>query len=335
MLTRPSLLSLCSLTLSHSIVSDGDPHSSDEDNATPLWARPLPFEEVAQAPFDVGQVPDYQQVDDPVPQQDVLAAIQRETRSDRNYAEEFNSRSVYDRRLSSLEMYCKEDRAGHAISWLKERGRLVVDQQYLLPRDDPDVIPYVKDHFIDFVLYMGNRTGLDALLPPPQVLVHHVFHVTWSFSQRNKLWSDSVGIDLSFSTTGRMIFLGKRFQEEIWIAFPPRGLFEDNNQLPDMAPLNAPTTALDPRHQYMFIMFCAYLFAKLHVQDVHCTQRYPEPLTQESVRQSTDILLVPVSYLILLPFSLSFSVYIVLFRSARTNKSNKLQRSPQREEQNL
>ncbi|KIJ57739.1 hypothetical protein HYDPIDRAFT_120393 [Hydnomerulius pinastri MD-312] len=106
----------------------GDPHSGDEDDAAPPWARPLPFEEVAQAPFDVGQVPDYQQVDDPVPQQDVLAAIQRETRSDRNYSEEFNSRSVYDRRLSSLEMYSKEDRAGHAISFLKERSRLVVDQ---------------------------------------------------------------------------------------------------------------------------------------------------------------------------------------------------------------
>ncbi|KIJ57541.1 hypothetical protein HYDPIDRAFT_171645, partial [Hydnomerulius pinastri MD-312] len=228
-------------------LSDGGLQSGDNKDAG--LVRPLPFEELAQAPFDVGQVPDYQHVDDSIPQHEVLAAIQRETHSDRDYAAAFNSMPTRARRLSSFKNYAEQGRAGHAIALLRDRSRIIVDEEYLLHRHDANVIPHVKEHFIDFVLYMGNRIGLDALLPPLQVLVNHIFHVTWTFAQRNKLWPDSVGVNLSFSTTGRMIYLGRRFQEEFWIAFPPRGLLEDVDELPDMAPLDAPSSALTSRNQ--------------------------------------------------------------------------------------
>lgn len=165
----------------------------------------------------------------------------------------------------------------------------MVDQKFLLAKESPTIVPLVRRHYLDFLLYMGSRPGLDVFLPRRDVIVAHTWYVNWSLSQRFRLWPETLA-DLPFDPKGRMVNVGTRFQEDLWVAFVPRSLIDDPDA--DLGPhsLRSPTTALSPEHQNMFIMFCAYVFSSLMIQDIHCNNKYPDPLTTEAVARSTDIL---------------------------------------------
>ncbi|KAG6373286.1 hypothetical protein JVT61DRAFT_6411 [Boletus reticuloceps] len=253
------------------IIEDDEPVAEELHHA-----RLIPHEQLAAEPFDVAYVHEQQHINGLVPQQEVLAAIQRETNvtGGKDYAMAFNAMQTQVRHLSTLKHFAESQRESHAISLLRECSCIIIDNQFLLNTSHCDVIPHVKEHFINFVLYLGNHIGLDALLPPQHILVNQVFFLTWNFHQRNRLWPDSVGAHLPFSTTSRMMCMGKRFQEEFWIAFTPHVLVEHDDHHPPlaelMAPLNAPSSALLPRHQNMFIMFLGFIFARLCIQDIVC-----------------------------------------------------------------
>ncbi|KAG1829891.1 hypothetical protein DFJ58DRAFT_848593 [Suillus subalutaceus] len=70
----------------------------------------------------------------------------------------------------------------------------------------------------------------------------------------------------------------------------PFNVSEFPRQLAAYPALNAPSTALTQRHALMIVMFIAHAFTEMLLQDIHCRERYPVPLTRAAVKESTDIL---------------------------------------------
>lgn len=227
-------------------------------------------------------------------------AIMRSVRTHRDNPDlvdienDFLAKQVTDVTLTTLRQCYTQNSTLRAIRLLQQRRRLVINDEYLLHVQNERVVPSIQGHFIDYILCLGGRLGLDAVLPSSTVAVDHTWHADITFLKLFKLWPDTL-TQLPFSTTGRMLYLGTRREEDIWIAFPPKSLLDDPNAPPEMAvlpsaPASSKSTALSTEHAHMLVLFFAHIFHQMRYQDIVCTQRYPEPVTRQSVRDSTDIL---------------------------------------------
>ncbi|KAG2030241.1 hypothetical protein BDR03DRAFT_1017336 [Suillus americanus] len=262
-------------------VGDGDDRDHvDED------------EQPNNIPFDVSEFPRQLVARDGHVQEDVHTALyQQQAESDRDYVANFNTTPPRTVTLTKLRtMYRNKDSLG-AMGMLSGRHRLAIGNEHTIPKDGPNVIPRVGPHYIDHTLYVGNRRGLDAAIP--KIRADHNWQVTLDLANTHRLWPDSNVACLPFNPIGRMVYIGTRLQEQLWIALVPTSFFEPNH--PDNAKatypaLNAPSTALTQNHALMIIMFIAYALDEMRLQDIHCRERYPVPLTRAAVKESTDIL---------------------------------------------
>ncbi|KAG2063879.1 hypothetical protein BDR04DRAFT_1163227 [Suillus decipiens] len=244
-------------------------------------------------PFDVSEFPRQLAAGDGHIQEDVRTALyQQQAESDLDYVANFNTTPPRTVSLTKMRtMYRNKDSLG-AMSMLSGRYRLAIGNEHTVPKDGPNVVPRVGPHYIDHTLYVGNRRGLDAAIP--KIRADHNWQVIIDLANTHRLWPDSNVACLPFNPIGRMVYIGTRLQEQLWLALVPTTFFEPNH--PDNAretypTLNAPSTALTQRHALMIIMFIAYAFAEMRLQDFHCRVRYPVPLTRATVKESTDILL--------------------------------------------
>jgi len=89
-----------------------------------------------------------------------------------------------------------------------------------------------------------------------------------------------------------MLYLGSRAQDDVWLAFVPNSLLDNDPHAPlDMTPVDgASSTALSPDHAYMAVMFFASMFSALRFQDIDCNDDYPDPISFQAVTRATDIL---------------------------------------------
>lgn len=219
----------------------------------------------------------------------MLTAIQRETRPQRRHTEQFYLTSRKPVPLSTHRTNFINNNARAAINILKSRSSVTIDSDYKIDTSQDNVLIRFEEDFLDHILYLGNRIGIDAALPHSAVITDHSWHIDVTFSKMFKLWPDSK-VSLPFSTTGRMMYIGTRAQEEIWLCFVPRSLVNLPNTQPDMTALQAPSTCLTAPHAYMTVMFFAHCLSKIHFRDIYCEQKYPEPPTRDNVRRETDIL---------------------------------------------
>jgi hypothetical protein len=243
-------------------------------------------------PFDVSELPQQLAAGDGHHQDEVHVALyQHQVEANRDYMTKFNTTHPRSVTLSKLRtMYHNQDSLG-AMKLLSGRHRLIIDDDHIVPMDGPNVVPRVGPHYIDHTLYVGSRQGLDAGLP--KILADHNWQVILDLANVHRLWPDSNVAGLPFNPMGRMVYIGTRLQEQLWVALVPRTFFEPNhldNARATHPTLNEPTTALSQPHSLMFIMFIAYALGRMRLQDIHCSVQYPVPLTRAAVKRSTDIL---------------------------------------------
>ncbi|KAG1846639.1 hypothetical protein F4604DRAFT_1936310 [Suillus subluteus] len=258
---------------------------ADDDNAHE-------DEQPNNMPFNVSEFPRQLAAGDGHTQEDIRTALyQQQAESGRDHVANFNTTPPRTVTLTKLRtMYRNKDSLG-AMGMLSGRHRLVIGNDHTIPKDGPNVVPRVGPHYIDHILYVGNRKGLDAAIP--KIRADHNWQVTLDLANTHRLWPDSNVACLPFNPVGRMVYIGTRLQEQLWLAVVPTTFFEPNH--PDNAraaypALNAPSTALTQRHALMIVMFIAHAFTEMLLQDIHCRERYPVPLTRAAVKESTDIL---------------------------------------------
>ncbi|KAI9456721.1 hypothetical protein HD554DRAFT_2177974 [Boletus coccyginus] len=208
-----------------------------------------------------------------------------------DYRQRFYDRGVKHTRLSELQRISEREDKIAALTTLRRRRSIQVDREYTLDLTGPDVVPRIGPHFIDFTLFVGDKIGLGTALP------HRQYDPTWSMrltlNHATDLWPSADSRYLPFNPMGRMLKIGTRLQENVWLAMVPKSYLNHDHadNIPGHHPiLNATTSALKSNHALMITMFFAYALSKMHYRDIHCNDTYPEPLTREEVKRSTDIL---------------------------------------------
>ncbi|KAG2737670.1 hypothetical protein P692DRAFT_20883334, partial [Suillus brevipes Sb2] len=276
--------------------SDAEFTSDDDgenDDYVPVNQHDIdPDQQPNNIPFDVTELPAQLAATDGHLQEEVQVALyQQQSDSSRDYIAKFNTAPVKSITLSKLRgLYSKKDSKG-AMALLRHRRKLIVDDEHRVQQDGPNVIPRIGPHFIDHTLYIGSRRGLDAALP--KIIADHNWQIILNLTNTHRLWPDSNMACLPFDPLGRMMYIGTRLQEQLWLAMVPNTFFQHDhpsNAREQFPTLGAPASTLSQQHALMIIMFIAFALEDMRLQDIHCIEHYPLPLTRATVKASTEIL---------------------------------------------
>lgn len=264
----------------------------DANNSFPDHTHNDEDDEDNDTPFDVTAIPGQLHHPDAHDQSAVhLALYQDEPSRTHAYLSKFKSMKPQNLSLSRLAALTQKGSPSPAISLLQTRHRVVIDDRYRVNPNDPSASLSVSPHYLDYALFMGSHPGFDAALP--NVDVDHNWTCKFTFNMAHHLWQDKNRDALPFHPQGRMMYIGTRLDDQLWIAMVPNAFFARNNieTARDRLPvLDAPTTTLNLRHKWMLIMFFAYTFNEMRLADMHYFDNYPDPFTLESVKRSTEIL---------------------------------------------
>ncbi|KAG9308204.1 hypothetical protein JVU11DRAFT_12216 [Chiua virens] len=249
-------------------------------------------EEVRIGHHDPTALPDCMQADDAYSQDelhDVLYASSEGGADD--YLMRYRKVPIKRTKLSTLRHLMETDDRKQAVSLLQRRRTIELDDEYLLDLDDSNVTPRVGPHYIDFTLYVGDQIGLSPVLPRREN--DPTWSMRFSLNHTAELWPTADACHLPFHTAGRMLKIGTRLQENIWLAMVPTTYMERDhwdNVSGKYPRLGATTSALKPTHVLMVTTFFAFVLNEMRFCDIHYEVKYPEPLTREAVNQSTEIL---------------------------------------------
>lgn len=259
-----------------------------------LWIDDaLPDDGDHDVPYDATDVPICLSAVDAPHQRDIEAAIyDHGTDLSRNeHIALFYDAPIAPTSFKHLRHLSQRNDLKGALRHLAARHRLEIDHDLLVDTSDPAVVPTVGPHFLDFVLYVGDRRGLDAVLPNDRV--DHTWRCHLNFSATHRLWPDSKPTRLPFDNHGRMMYVGMRKEEQVWIAMLP------NEWLVPDHPFNAtgvwprlpdPNSAMSSNHALMLLMFLAHAFHHMRLADFSSTDDYPPLLTRRTVNDATEIL---------------------------------------------
>ncbi|KAI5981073.1 hypothetical protein EDD15DRAFT_2380428 [Pisolithus albus] len=251
-------------------------------------------EDEIDAPFAVAPIPAQYDGDGGHTQENVgkiIARCRQEGVPPVDYLQQFNSAPLRKTKLSSMKRLFDMKNSRDALRLLSDRRFITIDDNFKLnPTGELDMLMHMSGHFLDYVMYMGNRRGLDAALP--NINVNHTMEFRLNLNMTHRLWPTSNTGDLPFIPTGRMMCIGSRMQENIWLAMVPKTILERNcteRVHLNSDTLDAPTSAMTREHSLMITMFFAHILHSMQFQDVHCIEKYPE-LTTHGVKHSTNIL---------------------------------------------
>ncbi|KAH7917232.1 hypothetical protein BV22DRAFT_1135578 [Leucogyrophana mollusca] len=260
-----------------------DVESDDEHDVAPAQLEP----------FDVADVPAGLIADDGLTQKDLQAAMWDSRSGNESYVKEFNIQEVKRIPLSRLRTTFERNARSTAIGRLKSRHTVVVDDDLMQKTTDPLLAWSLKDHFLDFLLVVSGKIGLHAWLP--SLGGDYRFHIEFDLTHRYYQWSAKHG-HLGFDPTGRMLFVGHRGQEEIWIAMVPLlyTLYDEDEDTDfgagHMVHLNAKSSCLTDDHYYMMVTFFATMFAANALCGIFCNETYPTPLRLDNIKRCTNVL---------------------------------------------
>lgn len=244
-------------------------------------------------PYDATDVPQRLSANDAPHQRDVEAAVYDHgvDLNGEDHVALFHNAPIKSTSFTTIRRLWQRNDVTGALRLLSGRHRLEIDDNLIVDTTRPDVIPAVGPHFLDLVMYVGDRRGLDAVLP--NVLADHTWRCHLNFSAIHRLWPDSKATRLPFDVHGRMMSIGTRQEEQVWIAMVPNEwLVQDHpfNATGNWPRLPDATSAMSSQHALMLLMFFARVFHDVRLNDFVCRVDYPEHLTRRTVNDATEIL---------------------------------------------
>ncbi|KAI6010564.1 hypothetical protein EDC04DRAFT_2610141 [Pisolithus marmoratus] len=177
-------------------------------------------------PFDVAEVPRQLAMGDPHSQVDVhLALYPTQGPADDEYVHLFNIHHMKHISLRALRHLHNNQRAMSAITLLSKRHQLRLDNEDCVDvMANPNLVPRLAPHYLDYTLYVGSRCGLDAALP--NVDIDHNWTAKLQLSMANRFWPDNAINSLPFDPKGHMMYIGTRLDDQMWIAMVPNKFFD-------------------------------------------------------------------------------------------------------------
>jgi hypothetical protein len=159
-------------------------------------------------------------------------------------------------KLSRLrDFYTKNDKA--VVSFLSTRRKIVVDDQYTLKMGAGQIRMNTKSSFIDYHLTVGNCLGLSPLLP--NLLSDPQFCLELDLKKQYREFKGKNAM-LGFDPAGRMLYIGRCRNEDVFLAMAPHELLEDHFQ-PTRAGYSTGSSQMSKRHYRQTVMMLVHFLA--------------------------------------------------------------------------
>jgi hypothetical protein len=185
-------------------------------------------------------------------------------------------------------MYERHDWAG-LLEILMHRSRFVLDPHTIIDHSEGKEMISAEPSRIDFKCIVGKETGLGVLCRVSATnqttsftLLLHSPHLQFHHSHG----------ELGFDPTGNLLFVGKRGDEEVWLAWAPDGV----EILRPSGPPGSGTQLSTPRYR-LAVLFWAYALSQLEHLNVRYNERHLASVTfnplvsaQDDLRKVTNIL---------------------------------------------
>lgn len=250
---------------------------------------------VVTCPFNLDDIPVAQEVDDDeaVPQEAIFDGLFLQQEGSQGDGPTWEQTPVTTLNLSSLERMFRINDRSTAIKLLNRRVNVVLDPDLKLRADDPNLLWKGSKHFLDFILVVSGKIGLDAFLP--KTVADHNFSLTLNLRLQSRQFRPKFG-KLGFDPTGSMMAIGDGQSTELWLGFCPVGNLEDID-LANNSPLLSEKhgdTRLTSVHYRMGIMFLACLLSQIPSMPVHVMYPYGPrtDFTEWKIEDATNVLCV-------------------------------------------
>ncbi|KAG1794037.1 hypothetical protein EV424DRAFT_1548112 [Suillus variegatus] len=248
---------------------------------------------VVTCPFNLDDIPVAQEVDDDeaVPQEAIFDGLFLQQEGSQGDGPTWEQTPVTTLNLSSLERMFRINDRSTAIKLLNRRVNVVLDPDLKLRADDPNLLWKGSKHFLDFILVVSGKIGLDAFLP--KTVADHNFSLTLNLRLQSRQFRPKFG-KLGFDPTGSMMAIGDGQSTELWLGFCPVGNLEDID-LANNSPLLSEKhgdTRLTSVHYRMGIMFLACLLSQIPSMPVHVMYPYGPrtDFTEWKIEDATNVL---------------------------------------------
>ena len=215
-----------------------------------------------EEPTDISRVPDVLLVDPAddtlTPQADIMREIISNSIFDPSKEDRFFRLRPRDLPLSRLKSFYK-NKDLNVLSILANRHRVQIDDEFTLKKGVGKIFMDTSSSLIDFFLTVGNRIGFSPLLPnarsDPRFCLHMDLHMQYKdFKTKNAM--------LGFDPAGRMLFLGRCRNEDVYLAMAPKEFFQDNF-VPTKAGYSTGPSTMSTRHYRQVVMMLAHFLAKV------------------------------------------------------------------------
>jgi hypothetical protein len=247
------------------------------------------------------------EVDDACSQDDVLRTIFQSSVIPEGERDPFESLPIHTLRLSRLKDIYLKKQASQAINYLNLCTKIKVDSDMQFASDHTSLFWDLREHRLDFLMTVSASIGLWAATPNINVDHNYVFQLDLTKPYRD--FKGKYG-KLGFDPKGRILFIGKSRNDDVWLAMAPWSSFDDSA---DNMPAGHVTgdTRLSTKHYRMLVMFFAYLLSQLRDRGFTCIDKYGVDLSDSdpSFVIHTNILYVAFSFVfpsIFLPCSFYF-----------------------------
>ena len=171
--------------------------------------------------------------------------------------------------LSQFQRNFTSGRTSAGSSMLGNRTRILIDPDLIMQLAEDRLVWDSDRSVIDFMLCVGDRIGFDAAIP----------------TEANRLWTASLNLRspyrdfkckygcLGFDPAGRMLYLGQRDGEDIWLGMLPQSFLDSyDDNLP--AAYSSGDTCLTARHYRQLVMIIASVLHRMHNRAFYCHDIY-------------------------------------------------------------
>jgi hypothetical protein len=210
--------------------------------------------------MDISIVPEMlaAEADDGTTQSEVLREIVATSSGHGSNLEKFLELKVHRLKLSKLKKFY-EDKDRSVVTYLSRRNKITIDEDLRLKFNAGLIRMNTKTSMIDYQLTVGKEMGLSALLPNKEG--DHRFCFGLDLQKPTKGFKGKHGM-LGFDPAGRMLYIGTRDREDVFLAMAPRGFFRRG--FATCAPGFATGSGtMSTRHYRQMVMMFAHMLAQL------------------------------------------------------------------------
>jgi len=178
---------------------------------------------------DIAPVPEVHlaEIGDRVAQSDVLKNINENTLYDPAEVDRFNEKNVSKLSLSRLQRYY-ENKDRHVISILSKRNQISIDKKFMLEFGNREILMDTSHTMIDYQLVVANSIGFFILLP--NTVNDHRFKFDMDLKSPHGQFKGKHGM-VGFDTKGRMLYLGRANNEDVYLAMAPNDFLGGTSEL--------------------------------------------------------------------------------------------------------